>query len=83
MQEKTDRDSKELIFKPKISNYESKGKPSLTKLRNRNAETFEFKPKINRKSKQITQNDIRREQDPTTRLYAEAKERQLKLEQTH
>ena len=45
------------------------------------ADTFEFKPKINRKSKEITQNDIRREQDPSTRLYAEAKERQLKLQQ--
>jgi len=71
LQEKCERDSKELIFKPTITRFESKGKlPTNTcHERRKEFEKFEFKPKINRKSKKIILNDLRREQDAATRLF--------------
>ena len=70
LQAKNEKEVKELVFKPTITRYESKSKlPAPTKQKCEPYDTFDFKPKINRKSKEIILNDVRREQDPATRLY--------------
>ena len=70
LQAKNEKEVKELVFKPAITRYESKSKlPAPTKQKCEPYDTFDFKPKINRKSKEIILNDVRREQDPATRLY--------------
>ena len=70
LQAKNEKEVKELVFKPEITRYESKSKlPAPTKQKCEPYDTFDFKPKINRKSKEIILNDVRREQDPAKRLY--------------
>lgn len=72
---KNEKEVKELVFKPAITRYESKGKIATTKQKCETSDTFDFKPKINRKSKEIILNDVRREHDPATRLYQQSKEK--------